>query len=163
MASVTVPPTLRDRLITEFRRFLCTQIDFIPFEHQADWWVTTDGYTLTDHVVDPDTTTDPYITLRLPNSAIESRRLASRPLRPGAGNAPSLSKAKRLTPISTAKPINCRGSNASRPLPRTCASGKAMPCFPQPLTVPGLGCSTTTAMGMWTFPTGSASAASRPR
>ena len=79
MASVTVPPTLRDRLITEFRRFLCTQIDFIPFEHQADWWVTTDGYTLTDHVVDPDTTTDPYITLRLPTSAIESRRLASRP------------------------------------------------------------------------------------
>ena len=79
MPSVTVPPLLRDRLITEFRRFLCEQTDFIPFEHQADWWVTTDGYTLTEQVVDPETTTDPYITLRLPTSTVESRQLSRRP------------------------------------------------------------------------------------
>ena len=79
MPSTTVPLALRDRLITEFRRFLCQQIGFIPFEHQADWWVTTDGYTLTDTVVDPATTPTPYITCRLPNGTVEARKLATRP------------------------------------------------------------------------------------
>ena len=79
MPATTVAPLLRDRLITEFRQFLCTQVGFIPFEHQADWWVTTDGYTLTEQVVDPETTTEPFITLRLPTRTLESRRLARRP------------------------------------------------------------------------------------
>ena len=78
MAHTSVPPPLRDRLITEFRRFLCEQIDFIPFEHQADWWVTTDGYTLTEQVAAPETT-DPRITLRLPPGTVETRCLAPRP------------------------------------------------------------------------------------
>ena len=50
-----VPVPLRDRLVTEFRQFLCTQMDFVPFVHQAAWWATTDGYELTDEVVPPDT------------------------------------------------------------------------------------------------------------
>jgi hypothetical protein len=79
MSNAAVPLALRDRLITEFRRFLCQQINFIPFEHQADWWVTTDGYTLTDTVVDPATTSTPYITCRLPNGMVEARKLATRP------------------------------------------------------------------------------------
>ena len=69
MASTTVPPPLRDRLITEFRRFLCENIDFVPFEHQADWWVTTDGYELTDSLADPDST-DPSIQVCLPNLSL---------------------------------------------------------------------------------------------
>jgi len=77
MATTTVPPDLRDRLITEFRRFLCDQIAFVPFEHQADWWVTTDGYELTEQVT-ADDDTRPSIQLRLPTKTTERRLLAPR-------------------------------------------------------------------------------------
>ena len=77
MASTTVPPPLRDRLITEFRRFLCEHINFVPFEHQADWWATTDGYELTDSLADPDSA-DPSIQVCLPNGVKEHRRLVPR-------------------------------------------------------------------------------------
>jgi hypothetical protein len=77
MASSTVPPVLRDRLITEFRRFLCDHINFVPFEHQADWWVTTDGYELTDSLADPESD-EPSIQVCLPTGTIEQRRLVPR-------------------------------------------------------------------------------------
>ena len=48
MPVTAVPVPLRDRLMSEFRRFLCAKTDFIPFTHQAAWWATTDGYDLTD-------------------------------------------------------------------------------------------------------------------
>ena len=72
-----VPVALRDRLMTEFRRFLCAQTAFVPFEHQAAWWVTTDGYELTPVVVDADST-EPSIQVRLPSSAVETRLLVPR-------------------------------------------------------------------------------------
>jgi len=77
MATSTVPPDLRDRLITEFRRFLCDQIGFVPFEHQADWWVTTDGYALSQQVTAPDDTR-PSIKICLPTGTIEHRLLVPR-------------------------------------------------------------------------------------
>ena len=43
MPVIPVPVPLRDRLITEFRRFICDRIKFVPFTHQAAWWATTDG------------------------------------------------------------------------------------------------------------------------
>ena len=48
MPVTAVPVPLRDRLMTEFRGFLCRQMGFVPFVHQAAWWATTDGYELTD-------------------------------------------------------------------------------------------------------------------
>ena len=50
-----VPVPLRDRLVTEFRQFLCTQMDCVPFVHHAAWGAPTDGYELTDEVVPSDT------------------------------------------------------------------------------------------------------------
>ena len=51
MPVTPVPVPLRDRLMSEFRTFLCRQMGFIPFLHQAAWWATTDGYDLTDERV----------------------------------------------------------------------------------------------------------------
>ena len=51
MPVTAIPVPLRDQLITEFRGFLCQQMEFIPFVHQAAWWATTDGYDLTDDPV----------------------------------------------------------------------------------------------------------------
>ena len=76
MATTTVSPVLRDRLITEFRSFLCKEINFVPFEHQAAWWATTDGYDLTEIVTEnPD---DPATVVRLPGGALERRLLRGR-------------------------------------------------------------------------------------
>ena len=50
MPVIPVPVPLRDRLITEFRRFICAQIAFVPFTHQAAWWATTDGLDLVDEM-----------------------------------------------------------------------------------------------------------------
>lgn len=77
MATTTVPPALRDRLMTEFRSFICKHTNFVPFEHQADWWVTTDGYDLTDEVIDPDDE-GPSIEVCLPTGTHEQRRLKPR-------------------------------------------------------------------------------------
>jgi hypothetical protein len=71
----SVPVALRDRMITEFRQFLCEKIDFIPFEHQAAWWATTDGETLLDRVADPD---EPGRLVRLPDETLERRAVAPR-------------------------------------------------------------------------------------
>ena len=78
MATTTVPPVLRDRLMTEFRRFICDNIGFVPFEHQADWWVTTDGYALTDILAEEDDDR-PSIEVCLPNGVKEERVLIPRP------------------------------------------------------------------------------------
>jgi hypothetical protein len=71
----SVPVALRDRMITEFRQFLCEKIAFVPFEHQAAWWATTDGQTLLDRVADPG---EPGCTVRLPDETLECRALAPR-------------------------------------------------------------------------------------
>ncbi len=71
----SVPVALRDRMITEFREFLCEKIAFVPFEHQAAWWATTDGQTLLDRVADPG---EPGCTVRLPDETLECRALAPR-------------------------------------------------------------------------------------
>ena len=55
MPAKTVPPALRDQIITEFRQYICDKINFVPFEHQAAWWATTDGYDLTALEADPAT------------------------------------------------------------------------------------------------------------
>ena len=77
MATATVQPAMRDRIITEFRQFLCREIEFVPFEHQAAWWVTTDGYDLTDIVVAKDPAV-PSIEVRLPSGDLERRLLRER-------------------------------------------------------------------------------------
>jgi len=77
MATATVKPAMRDRIITEFREFLCRETEFIPFEHQAAWWVTTDGYDLTDIVVAKDPAV-PSIEVRLPSGDLERRLLRER-------------------------------------------------------------------------------------
>jgi hypothetical protein len=77
MSTTLVPPTLRDRLMTEFRAFLCRKTGFIPFEHQAAWWATTDGYELTEVAVDPDGT-EPSCEVRLPDGAVVTRQLVPR-------------------------------------------------------------------------------------
>ena len=76
MPAASVNPALRDNLMTEFRRFLCKKIDFVPFEHQAAWWVTTDGYDLTDQTTESDT--DPSILVRMPSGETERRLLSPR-------------------------------------------------------------------------------------
>jgi len=77
MATSTVPPALRDRLMTEFRQFICENTAFMPFEHQADWWVTTDGYELTEEVTDAHDTR-PSIKVCLPTGTVEQRVLTPR-------------------------------------------------------------------------------------
>ena len=76
MAATTAPPALRDALITEFRRYLCEKIDFIPFEHQAAWWAATDGLILTSTPPGPTETT---CTVRLPDASLATRTLIPRP------------------------------------------------------------------------------------
>lgn len=77
MATVTVDPRLRDRLVTEFRKFICRENEFVPFEHQAAWWVTTDGYELSEVRARKDETR-PTMDVRLPNGKIQPRVLLRR-------------------------------------------------------------------------------------
>ncbi len=77
MADKGVPPALRDRLMTEFRLFLCDKINFVPFEHQAAWWATTDGYELTEVEADPHGK-EPCAKMRLPDGTITYRLLLPR-------------------------------------------------------------------------------------
>ena len=77
MASASVPVVLRDRLVTEFRRYLCGKIGFVPFEHQAAWWATTDGYDLTDTVVEASAAI-PSVQVRLPDGSLQQRALVAR-------------------------------------------------------------------------------------
>ena len=76
MTRRATPPQLRDRLMTEFRRYLCAAIDFIPFEHQAAWWAATDGQILTTTPPGPQ---DLTCTVRLPDAALATRTLTPRP------------------------------------------------------------------------------------
>ena len=78
MPVTAVPVPLRDRLMSEFRRFLCAKTDFIPFTHQAAWWATTDGYDLTDEACD-EHEEGPSIEVREPDGTIVTRRLPPRP------------------------------------------------------------------------------------
>ena len=78
MPVTQVPPTLRDHLMTEFRGFLCEKTDFLPFEHQAAWWATTDGLLLSDEEVDPHDPV-PSMAVRLPDERVVHRRLIPRP------------------------------------------------------------------------------------
>ena len=55
MPVTAIPVALRDQLMTEFRRFLCEKMDFVPFVHQAAWWATTDGYDLSETPVEAGT------------------------------------------------------------------------------------------------------------
>lgn len=77
MGASTVDPQLRDQLMTEFRRFICRENEFIPFEHQADWWVTTDGYELSDVRVKAKDTR-PSIDVRMPDGKTQRRLLTRR-------------------------------------------------------------------------------------
>lgn len=77
MPSASVPVVLRDRLVTEFRRYLCGKIGFVPFEHQAAWWATTDGYELTDTVVEVSEAI-PSVQVRLPDGSLQQRALVAR-------------------------------------------------------------------------------------
>jgi len=36
----------RDLILPAFRQLICEKMDIIPFPHQADWWLASDGYTL---------------------------------------------------------------------------------------------------------------------
>jgi hypothetical protein len=75
MPAKSVPAPLRDRIMTEFRAFLCEKTDFIPFEHQARWWATTDGFELTDIEAEPG---DHAIQVRLPDESVVRRTLIPR-------------------------------------------------------------------------------------
>jgi hypothetical protein len=77
MPAKTVPPPLRDQLMTEFRHFLCDRTSFVPFEHQAAWWATTDGYELRDETVD-ESDTVPSMQVRLPDGTVVHRRMTPR-------------------------------------------------------------------------------------
>jgi hypothetical protein len=77
MPAKTVPPALRDQIITEFRQYICDKINFVPFEHQAAWWATTDGYDLTALEADP-AASEPCAKVRLPDGTITHRLLAPR-------------------------------------------------------------------------------------
>ena len=76
MTRRATPPRLRDRLITEFRHYLCEKIDFVPFEHQAAWWAATDGLILTSTPPGPKETT---CTVRLLDASLATRTLIPRP------------------------------------------------------------------------------------
>ena len=67
MPVTAVPVLLRDRLMSEFRTFICRQMDFVPFIHQAAWWATTDGYTVTGEEVEEGTPQAVYV--RRPDGA----------------------------------------------------------------------------------------------
>jgi hypothetical protein len=76
MPVTQTPPPLRDQLMTEFRRFLCEKVDFVPFEHQAQWWASTDGEILVNR---PPTPTDRTVRVRLPDASMVDRPLEPRP------------------------------------------------------------------------------------
>jgi len=63
--------------MTEFRGFLCEKIGFIPFEHQARWWATTDGCDLSEVPGDP---SHPSMEVRLPDGTLAQRELRPRVL-----------------------------------------------------------------------------------
>jgi hypothetical protein len=75
MPVASVPVVLRDRLMTDFRAYLCKKTNFIPFEHQAAWWATTDGYELTGLDAQPG---DQAVAVRLPDGSTVSRLLRPR-------------------------------------------------------------------------------------
>ncbi len=74
MSASPVTPALRDRLMTTFRAYLCEKIDFVPFQHQAAWWASTDG-----QVLGPDDTGPHTMTVRLPSRRVVARTITPRP------------------------------------------------------------------------------------
>ena len=75
MPPTSTPPALRDRIMTEVRAFVCEKIGFVPFEHQARWWATTDGFELTPVEADPG---EYAASVRLPDETVVKRRLVPR-------------------------------------------------------------------------------------
>ena len=73
-----VPNALRDEMITAFRQVICQEHQIIPYPHQADWWLATDGVTLLDVEVD-----DGGMLVRLPDSTLSRRAVVPR----GGGRA----------------------------------------------------------------------------
>jgi hypothetical protein len=51
VATKRIPNDIRDGMMTTYRAALCARLGLVPFPHQAEWWLATDGLTLTDQVV----------------------------------------------------------------------------------------------------------------
>lgn len=58
-----IPNDLRDSLITAFRTRVCEKMEIIPFEHQAKWWLASDGLELGEQA-------DDGIALQLPDGNV---------------------------------------------------------------------------------------------
>lgn len=69
----TLPNHLRDQAVTAFRQRLCDALDFVPFPHQAAWWLAADGLILGDRL-DP----DGYL-VQNPDGIRERRQVFHRP------------------------------------------------------------------------------------
>lgn len=73
----TVPNDLRDQLKSSFRWRICERWGAIPFEHQAQWWLASDGLQLT--ASRPEAGEAAEIAVRLPNDTVVSRWAVPRP------------------------------------------------------------------------------------
>ena len=67
---------LRDEALSKFRQKVWETLEFIPYEHQASYTAASDGYVLTDQ---PAASGDLSMTVRLPDSRVERRKLMVRP------------------------------------------------------------------------------------
>lgn len=78
-----LPNDVRDYLITEFRAHLYAQNGFVPFPHQAEWQLASDGLALTDQPPPDDPTIMPEgaisTQVRLPDGSVVSRLALTRP------------------------------------------------------------------------------------
>lgn len=45
--------TVRDQLMTQFRWAVAEKLNFVPFPHQCEWWLASDGLMLTDQLSVP--------------------------------------------------------------------------------------------------------------
>lgn len=67
---------LRDEALSKFRQKVWETLEFIPYEHQARYTAASDGYVLTDQ---PAEVGDLAMTVRMPDSRVERRKLMIRP------------------------------------------------------------------------------------
>lgn len=49
----SVPNDARDAIFTAFRQRVCEKMGIVPFRHQAEWWLASDGMVLADRCDDP--------------------------------------------------------------------------------------------------------------
>ena len=83
MAQKRIANGVRDALMTAYRGAICARLGIVPFPHQAEWWLATDGWMLTDQVVEAQTAG--AIAVRVPGAEPgtvrdEWRRVLPRPL-----------------------------------------------------------------------------------